>query len=357
MSTVSLKIAGTAHDGWKSISINRSLETISGAFQLSLTDKWTNSLGVTPARIVPGASCEVQIDGETVITGYIDKTEPSYDGFTHTITVSGRDKAGDLVDCSVITGTGEWKNLKLEAIANIICDPFGIPVATEVDTGEKIPTFNIEQGMTAFEAIQKLCSLRACLAISDGQGGITITRAGSASVSAVLLEGTNILAASATYDVTERYSQYICKGQKQGDDNSSTTAITRPKSTITDANIERYRPLVIVADGQADTKKCQVRAKWEAAVRSGKSRTFAVTVAGWKMPSGELWPINKLVSLQSNWLGVSDTLLIAGMNFRLDEAGELTELALIPAEAYAVIPDDTIKKKTKGAEGNPYLNG
>ncbi len=183
----------------------------------------------------------------------------------------GRDKAGDLYDCSTIEGTGEYKNLKVEAIVTRICAPFGINVSTNVDTGEVIPTFNIEQGMSAFEAIQKVCSMRACLAISDGRGGIQITRSGTSRAGGQLIEGNNILAATASYDVSERFSEYICKGQKQGDDNLSTDAYTMNVANIEDANMKRYRPLVIVADGEATKKDCETRAKWEANVRRGRS--------------------------------------------------------------------------------------
>jgi prophage tail gpP-like protein len=214
--------------------------------------------------------------------------------------------------------------------------------------------------MTGFEAIQKLCSLRSCLAISDGKGGILITRAGTEKLSDSLTEGQIIKSGQAKYDVTERFSQYIVKGQKQGTDNLSTDAITKAKAVVEDENVTRYRPLIIVADGETSTKDCQLRARWEATVRRGKSRTFTIAVNGWKAPSGQLWPLNKLIAVKSPLLGVDDTLLIVGTGFKLDNGGEITDLTLMPADAYAVIPDDKIKKKKgkgKGAEGNPYISG
>lgn len=357
--SLALKIGGSLHDGWKSIIVNRSIETISGAFQLSITDKWGDG-STAPRQIKPFDACEVLIDGQTVITGYIDGADPSYDGYTHTITISGRDKAGDLVDCSVANGTGEWKGLKLETLVARICEPFGITVKTEVDTGLPIATFNAEQGMTAFEAIQKVCALRACLAISDKAGGLIITRAGQSAINAQLVEGQNIKSASGKLNTTERFSHYICKGQQQGNDNLSASAITGPSATVTDEYVTRYRPLIIVADGQASTANCQTRARWEAAVRRGKSQTFTVTVNGWKTENGELWDINKLVKLKSPWLTADGTYLIAGINYRLDERGELTELALTPAETYALIPENKIKKEKKGGSGtgeNKYIEG
>ncbi len=40
----------------------------------------------------------------------------------------GRDKTGDLVDCSVVHSSGKWKGVRLEQVAADVCRPFGITV-------------------------------------------------------------------------------------------------------------------------------------------------------------------------------------------------------------------------------------
>jgi prophage tail gpP-like protein len=356
-SSIILNINGIVHSGWKSVSVNLSIENLSGAFQLGMTDKWGSSPGLIqppPREIKPTDPCTVEINGEVIITGYVDKVAPSYDALNHTIQVDGRDKAGDLVDCSVINGSGQYNNQKIENIIKNICDPFGIPVITKVDTGKAIPTFSVEQTATCFETIQKLCKMRQCLAISDGKGGLTITRSGNDAARTPLIEGQNIIVGNGDYDFTERYQKYVCKGQKQGKDTDTVNTIAQNKGVVTDEYIPRYRPLLIVAQGQADGKSCLDLAKWEATVRMGKSRRFVITVAGWKQENGELWGINKLVTIKSPWLGVTDILLIAGVNFRLDENGELTDLTLTSKEAYITLDDDSIRRG-KESKDNPYI--
>ncbi len=73
------------------------------------------------------------------------------------------------------------------------------------------------------------------------------------------------------------------------------------------------------------------------------------------MQTGELWPLNKLVKLSSEKLKVNDILLIVGINFKSDDGGEITELALTPADAYAVLPDNKVKKGKGGGGGNQYM--
>ncbi len=347
MSVILLKIAGKEHGGWTSATINLSMENLCGAFQLIVTNKWPGQTFALDIKI--GDACEVYIDNDIVLTGYVDKVNPLIDANNHIITVEGRDKAGDLVDCSIL-GTHEWKNQKIEKIVQDICLPFGIPVITKVDTGLKLPTFNAEQTMTAFEAIKKVCSKRNCLAYSDGRGGLIINRAGTEKVATSIVEGVNFKSGSAEYDGTERFSQYICKGQRQGDDNSTADGITGAKAIAYDETITRYRPLIICAEGDATIADCQVRVNWEATVRKGKSRKYTTMVNGWRMQNGDLWPLNNLVTLKSDSLKTGDSLLIAGINFKMDEGGEMSEMALIPADAYAVLPDNKIKKG-KGGKG------
>jgi prophage tail gpP-like protein len=259
------------------------------------------------------------------------------------------------VDCSVVDTTGEWKGLKLEKIIEHICKPFGIKVTTQIDTGSPITAFNVEQGMTAFEAIQKLCQLRACLALSDNKGGITITRAGKDSTSSALMEGVNIKSAEAEYDFSERFSQYVVKGQQQGSDNTGALNTTSVKGVVRDENVARYRPVLIVSDGQVNSEQALMRAKWEASVKKGKSRLFTVVVNHWQQKDNTLWEINKRVKLKSPMLGIDDTLIIAGLIYKLDEEGETTELALTDASAYEVLKENTIKKSSSTSKSNPYI--
>ncbi len=355
MTDIKLYVNDVIYSGWLSVDVKLSIEALSGIFNLTLTDKWAAS-GLNRG-IQPSDACSLYIDNDVVITGYVDRVAPSFTDKTHTVSVTGRDKAGDLIDCSIIGSTSQYTNLKIEQIITQLCAPFGIPVSTDVVTGDIVPLFSYDQTMSVFEAIQKLCKMRKCLALSNGVGGILITRASDAKAQTALAEGINILAASAEYDYSVRFSQYTCKGQQQ-------TAATLPDTTqpatpvatdgvagnyavATDTTISRYRPLLIVADGPADMSACQQRVDWEKSTRIGKSQRYTITVAGWRQDvTGTLWKLNQLVTFKSDLFGVFGNYLIASVNFKLDESGEITILELTPREAYLSFeaPDITVNK-------------
>jgi prophage tail gpP-like protein len=327
------------------------MENLSGVFQLTMTDKG----GSSAQSIKPNDPCKILINGEIVITGYVDKISPSFDAQSHEIQVSGRDKAGDLVDSSVVGGTGQFKNKTIEEIIRKICEPFEIPVKSNVGTTKSLETFSVDQGATAYETIHKLAKKGGFLVISDGRGGIVLTRTGTEKMTVPLTQGANILAANCDYDGAQMHSQYIVKGQKQGKGTESVKKIAHNKAVVTNEYANRYRPLLIIEDGQADEKSVKDRVKWEATVRAAKAKQSNITVQGWQSGGG-LWGINKLVQIDSSYLGVTEEWVISSVNFTLDESGELAKITVTPPEAYSELDDDKIKKK-KGKKGKKEKAG
>ena len=153
--TVALLINDRRHIGWTEATVTRSLETISGAFTVTLSEREPGE--TTPRVIRPGNACRVQLDDEAVLQGWVDAVTVDYDARGHTIAVRGRDATGDLVDCSAASKPGEWKDARLEEIASALCQPFGINVSREIDTGAPFARFRIEEGESVFEAIERGC--------------------------------------------------------------------------------------------------------------------------------------------------------------------------------------------------------
>lgn len=351
MSKVELLVGGVYYGGWQTIDIQRGIEQIAGTFELQVTEYWPGS--GTPQQISPGAACQVLIDGETVITGYVDTAVPSYDDSQHSVTVSGRDKTADLVDCAAIYKSGAWSNRKLEQIAADLCQPFGIEVKAEIDTGAAFIAYSIQEGETVFECLERATRMRAVLLVSDGLGRLVITRAGSDKAAASLEQGKNILLARGEFSWKDRFSQITVKGQAQGNDDVYGETVAHPSATATDATINRYRPLIVLAEDQGHAATLKQRAAWEANVRRGRGNRATVTINGWKHASG-LWRPNTLVNIDSGFLAINAELLIAGVRYTLNAQGERTELSLAMREAFDLIvgvKGTRLESAIKGRDG------
>lgn len=349
MPEIQLHVGGKVYAGWKQATVTRSVDAISGKFDLQTMDRWEpRSQRWT---IFPGDVCQLRIDGVPLITGYVNKAAPQYDADSHGIQITGRDKTLDLVDCSAIVPSNELRGLKLEGIAAALAKPFGLKVVTQVNTGAAFPVFAIQPGETVWEAIERAARQRFMVVTTNGAGDVVIADIGTARAKDDLIEGKNIKGASAEYDDSQRYSEYIVKGQSSVQNDGWEPAKAAIESRARDPNIKRYRPKIISAEMQATDGSAANRAELEAASRAGKSTKIGVTVQGWHMSNGVLWPLNHMVRIRSPYLSIDDDMLISEVSFSIsNEAGITTKLELTRPDAY-LLGQTKVKKGKKPKKG------
>ena len=350
MNEIVLKVNGKKFSGWTSVQVEKSLYQITGAFGLATTDKFPGNFD--EYKFVLGDACTVEIDDQVVITGHVEDLPMSYDSATHNIQVGGRDKTGDLVDCSFIEEVGEWKNQSIVNIVRALCNPFDISVTVDSSVaaeanGERKETFSVQPGMSIGEMIMPMLKVKGILPVSYGDGKLVLTRAGSESTHDSLETGRNIKSGSINQSITDRFRDYVVRGQGKGNDDKATKVYVGPKGVYTDEVISRYRPKIIIPDdpisGDGD---CITLAKWEACNRAGASTTLDYEVQGWTQSNGAVWPLNALVRVKDSVLGINATLLIAAVAFSVDDTtGTITRLSVVKPETFDVKPTTTIKTK------------
>jgi prophage tail gpP-like protein len=332
-----LKIAGKRYEGWTAIRVTRSIESVCGEFVLEIVVREYSDAPRWPLRT--GDACIVEIEGETVITGYIDDITPQVDDRGYGIMVSGRDRAGDLVDCSAIAKPGSWTGKSIEAIAAELAKPFGIDVVAKVATGEKVKKFALQQGETVYAAIERLARYRGLLAVSNAAGQVELIRPGQGAAVAQLVEGENILPGSnASHSARDRFSDYVIKGQSSGDDRVNGKAAASIKAEARDPAITRHRPLLVIGEDQSTVANLRKRAAWEASTRAAKAQRGMIPVAGWRAPNGDLWRPDLLVGVKAPFLMIEGTMLVSEVALVKDERGTVTELSVTPPEAWSLLP-------------------
>lgn len=344
---LALYINGRVYRGWTDVGVTRAMDAVAGAFAISLTERWAGddktSSQVEPWPILNGDRCRLELGGEAVIDGYVDQFRPSYSQGDHTIEIQGRDKTGDLVDCSAFHQPDQWTNLNLLQIAKILCAPFGVKVRAEVDVGPAFDTIKLQQGETVFAALDRLARFRKVLFSPDVAGGVVITRAGTQRAAVPLIQGVNILLASGVLDTSQRFSKYIVKSQSVKSTTLDGVSESHQEAVTTDSGITRYRPLVVMAEGGSAPRD---RAVWEANVRLGRSATAKVTLFGWRQtPTGPLWAPNQLVAVKSPWLRMDGDMLIRQVTYtRSATEGTRVELDLVSPQAFSPEPPDKAKQ-------------
>lgn len=355
MLDLALVVGGRRYGGWKSIRVTNSIESLAGSFALEVSDRWGGR--TDPWPIEEEDPCRVEVGKQVVIDGFVDARDLSATKDARTLSYTGKDKAGALVECSLLVqgasvNGNKWtyRNVDLAQFATEIAAPHGISVS--VQSGlvlKRDPLIVAHPGETGFEAIKRAAASAGVLVVSDGAGGILITRRGTARA-ANLVEGLNILTASVKYDGSDRFRRYLISTQVPGTDEASGEA-TRVQAEATDEGVRRTsRVLVIRPDKGYSTADARRRADWEARTRAAKAETAVVSVQGWTQPSGELWPLNALVRVKApRMIGVDGDMLISQRELSIGDGGQVTQLHLVRPDAFEPEPEKAVVSGTNEA--------
>lgn len=327
-----LKLNGADYGGWLEQRASRSIEHVCGTFDLSMTDRW--AIEKVRRELHPGDECQILLDGESVLNGYIDVMEPSYSATSHVLRVSGRDRTCDLVDCSAEVDAYEFMGVDLETIARFLCEKFEIGLRVETATGEPFRKFVVHPGETAFQVIERAAKQRGVLCTTDGAGDLVLCSRGTGTGDD-LVEGGNILAARAPQDWRNRYSIYRVNGQMPAFLDGLDEPFEGQYGEAIDRNIHRYRPLTINCECYADAGGARARAEYECCCRAGKANRHYITVPGWRQSSDALWTPNLLVTVRSPMIDADGVnMIVAGVSWMVGSGGEVTNLELARPDAF-----------------------
>lgn len=339
--TLKLTVNGQQYYGWTAASVTRSLEAVAGGYSLGAQDKWLNQ----PVRwpILPGDLCTITIGDDLLITGFADRMAPNAAGDSHSIEIEGRDLTGDLVDSAAYAPPGSWSVVDFLTVASAIAAPYGIKVsmAPGAPTPGKLPGFVIQNGETAWAAIERAAKRVGVLAFPDGEGGVLIGPPGTTRCTTMLVEGDNLKAMSGDYNYKERFGTYMLFSQSQGNDESFGPQAAQIIGQASDAVFGARKRIMIEVDMGLTPQLAQTKAQWLATVRAARSSRMKVTVQGFRQGDGSLWTFNRIVSLQAASLGVETAtdVMIAGVTYSIsDEGGSETVLDLVRPDAFQPEP-------------------
>lgn len=292
--SVELLIAGQAHGDWESYEIDSDL--------LTPADAWQVSLGMTDGKMPPdvagGAPVIVKVGGDTVLTGRVDEITHSLSKTSHQFTMSGRDHAAALLDCSAPIFTKEL--VGFDEIVAALTREFGIKkYRIDAASTRKFDKINVEPGDTAWNVLVHAAEANGLWPWFEPDGTLVIGGPDyTTPVVATLVlrrdgKGNNVLSLNQTQSVSARYSKITVLGQTHG------TATEQGKHSLRgsaeDTGISWHRSKIVV-DHEADSPAvCRDRARKLMGDSRLSGMTLAATVQGHRIaasgqPSdGLLW--------------------------------------------------------------------
>jgi prophage tail gpP-like protein len=296
-----IKTGGLYLGGWTSLRVTRGVELLPSHFEVELTERFPGQ--INKVIVDPTSSCEVSLSGDLILTGYIDRYQPTYDKGQHRVRIIGRSKTEDLVDSALDFVKVGWMIVgkTIGQVARIVCDPFDITVSLpngDVDIPKELAqTFDNYPGYTGYQLLEEMARSVGMLVWDNPKGELVISKGGTGDrAGSSIVEGQNAERVEANITADQRFERYAVFGQgrSQIDGHRNYVAVAYDPERTKLRNRIRVIPQEIPDVGELHSQK---RAQWEANRRYGRSKLARVTVTGWRSGDGKLWTPNMMTAV------------------------------------------------------------
>ena len=190
----------------------------------------------------------------------------------------------------------------------------------------------IEPGSSAFRNVERYARQQGRVLMGEATGDIKITKAGEQRHSGGLVEGKNIIDGSATLSQKNRHSEYKVKGSAR---NGTKEKDLRSEDKAKDPGVQRYRPKIMLMEGETDKGRNKKRAEAEKERRAGEGTKASIMVQGFHDEGGKLYEPSNQIWTESPALKIKQDMMIETFEFEQDAVGgSLAKLGLVDARAY-----------------------
>ena len=338
---ITLVIDGYALQGFQSVEISRSMQNGAISFELQASSP---AWGAQAMSLRNGQQMEIYsspVDssgfagvgglGDLIVTGAVDEYNAEYDEDSHTITLSGRSKGRDAIDCHPIKHpTGLVRNATLLDAANQL-DEFGTNWSSDQQL-QPIDTIQRRPEEPLFDTIERYARRGGYMLAAQTDGSIMITRAGTQMHAGSLVLGQSpVKKMSVKISTTQKRSPVVVRGQRRsgtGQDN------LRQEAQDTGDDTSFYRPALIIAEGDHTQQDLQTRAAWERLRMAAYGIRIGAKTSCWRDDGGMLWTPGYLVSIENDPEGIDGAFTISTVKYRQTngegkDAGTIAELEFV----------------------------
>jgi len=329
---VSIQLAGREHRHWMHYRIDSDLLTPADAWSVSLSPPRT-----LPDQVEPGRQVLVKVGGEPVLQGLIDEVEDEVAAESRSLSLSGRDGAAVLVDCSAPVFVSRLVGLQ-EVVSSIV-QPLGVTkVRIDGNTRGLAEKVNVEPGDTAWDALVKSAEANGLWPWFEPDGTLVVGGPNYARppVGRLVMRkdgrGNNIKRLVRHRSIAKRYSHITVLGQQHGTDTYEGRHAL--KHTAQDGGVQVYRPRIQI-DHDAETTEA-VKARSRKLIADGQldGLTLTAVVKGHRTADGVLWTPGQRVHVYSEPHGIDGIYFLMARSF--------TGGSEVPTETTLTLKDDGV---------------
>ncbi len=345
---IELAVNGESYTDFLSVQANLVYDSMANDFT------FTGSANGTAPDFVEGDAVTIVVDGELILTGYIEEVSGTDQEGSHTVTYTGRDRTGDFIDgcIDIMDDLRASNTLTVKSIIEAVISHLGLDLAV-IDTSSAEPFNSAEDivapevGENALEFVTKYAKKRQVILSSTGDGDILIAQNTPTESGAVLqrLQGSetnNILTQNWSRRSSERFNKYVSRGQldpvalnQAG--SSTSSGIENQSGAATDSAVRAGRQKVIVESQSYSAAQLAMRAAWMRQLSTAKAVQFSCTAQGHRNSEGDLWQPNVLVQINSDVAGITQSMLLNSVGFfQAEGSPTVSSLGFVEKDIYTV---------------------
>ncbi|MEW9901011.1 phage baseplate assembly protein [Chitinivorax sp. PXF-14] len=356
---VALLIGGQVHDDWESYDVDSDL--------LVPADAWHVSLGLRDGELPPsvyaGAPVEVQVAGQRVMRGRVDEISHEISRAEHRLSLSGRDGAADLVDCSAPIFVK--RQAALADIVAALTRELGVKkVRIDADKSRTREKINVEPGDTAWDALVHAAEANGLWPWFEPDGTLVVGGPDYSrpAVATLLLRrdgyGNNVLSLALRQSIADRYSHLTVLGQAHGTEQEEGRHDVKAVARDRQMQAIAYRPKIVV-DHEADSVAvAQDRARKLIADARLKGLNLTARVPGHVIDAageagdGQLWTPGQRLRVVSEAHDIDGIYFLIGRRFTGGRhEGAQTELRLVEDGTWVLDAHPHRRKHRRGKNG------
>jgi len=364
-----------------SANVNVSMDNFGRTLTLTCTQDQLNAF---PIKIKEKVT--IKIDGVSLLTGFIEKIAPTVSENDHTVGITGRSVAADLVD-STLNNITLNAPITMEDVVRTVITSLGLTLTVTTNVVGLEP-FNATEivkakpAQNAFEFIEQYARKRQVILLDDGDGNIILANGSGITSPYGLILGQNILSSNTSYDYSDRFYKYIVlsqanpiggqaidaditaepdlvkrqaiiKQKAEANEGDETTVATQGEAI--DAEIRPTRILYLEAENPSDLAECTKRAQWELNVRKARSRSYNCSLQGHTFAQGVPVDYNKLHQIVDGVAGINDIMLVSQVDYSESTQGTGVALTMVDRNSYSLQNEKPVKQAKTSTEGDDFI--
>lgn len=350
---LTLTVGGVSHNDWQRVSVHADFLTPAGAWELTVGI----DTATLPAEVCEGARAVLHAGSDVLMTGLIDDVTHIVGRGQHFITLTGRDNAAVLLDCSAPIFTAQ--DMTLDEVMSKVVRPLGISqIAVHADSGTAPQKFTVDPGETAWDALKKAAEVSGLWPWIAPDGTLIIGGPDYSTEPVATLimnrDGTgNLLNLTKHTSMAGRFSEVTVL--TQGHATSKSNGVHNRKGTATDNGFTLYRPHISVMGDTDSDEEATARARKLISDSRLNALTITATVRGVRTENGTAWVPGQRVSLKSEIHGIDGIFFMMAREIRGGRGMPLTTTLTLKEDGIW-LPDSHPKsrRKKKGKKTTEY---